>query len=335
MFGDFLRPSTGGRLFHADLSTRIIQELRIGGNPRTFTLRIKGFGTDDAGEIYVLADNASNTAGQVLKIVPIPAAPALLNLSTRGRVQITDTGFLISGFILTGSSPKTVVVRALGPSLAANGQPVPGRIADPTLRLQDASNNEITANDDWMGHPRSGEIAALGLAPQHPQESALIADLPPGAYTATMRGADGSTGVGLVEIFDVARNTAANAVNLSTRGRVQPGDDALIGGLIIGGTQPQRVILRAIGPSLTGLGVAEALADPTLQLVNSSGVQVAFNDNWRTTQQVEINDSGVPPQNDAEAAIVATLPPGEYTAIVRGTGGTSGVALVEVYRLNP
>ncbi|CAN5168454.1 hypothetical protein BH20VER2_BH20VER2_13620 [soil metagenome] len=333
VFGDFLRPPAGGRLFYANLATRVIEELRLGSDPRTFTLRIKGFGVDDAGEIYVMADNANNTAGQILQLVPIPAVPALLNFSTRGRVQAQENGFLIGGFIVTGSMPKSIVVRAIGPSLAVNGQPIPGRLTNPTLRLQGENGVELGLNDDWMTHPRQQEISEAGFAPSHPQESALLAELQPGAYTVTARGVDGETGIGLVEVFDAQRDTPANAVNFSTRGRVQPGDDALIGGVIFEGTQ--RVILRAIGPSLTARGVADALPNPTLQLVNASGVQVAFNDNWRSDQAADIMASGVPPENDAEAAIVATLPAGAYTAIVRGAGEPNGIALVEVFRLNP
>ena len=150
-----------------------------------------------------------------------------------------------------------------------------------------------------------------------------------------MRGAGATTGVGLVELYDVEQGAPANAVNLSTRGRVQTGDDVMIGGLIIGGASTQRVILRAIGPALTGRGVAGVLQDPTLELVNASGTRIRFNDNWRSAQQTEIIASGLAPTNDAESAIVETLSPGAYTAIVRGAGDTTGVALVEAYRLSP
>lgn len=336
LFGDFLNPATGtGRLFYSDLASGIIQELRLGINTRALGLRIKGFGVDTAGEIYVMADNSNSTAGQVLKIVPIPASPSLLNLSTRARVETNDNDIAIAGFIITGSAPKTVVLRALGPSLSSNGQPIPGRLSNPLLTLVDVGGSPLASNDNWMTGPRQQELINFGLAPPDPLEAALVVTLQPGAYTAIMRGVAGATGIGLAELYDVQQNVPANAVNISTRGRVQTGDDVMIAGFIIGGTQSQRVIVRALGPSLTARGVTGALQNPTVELVNSSGVIIASNDNWRLAQQTEINASGLAPTNDAESALIRTLNPGNYTAIVRGAGNTTGVALVEVYRLTP
>ena len=336
VFGDYLRATTGlGRLFHGDLATGQIQELRIGVNPRAFGARLTGFGTDAAGELYALSNGGGGTTPAVYKITPIPATPALLNLSTRARVEADKNGLAIAGFILTGSAPKTVVVRGLGPSLAVNGQPVPGRLSNPTLTLHDGSGAQIDANDDWMNGARAQELPGFNLVPSAAAESAIVTTLSPGAYTAILRGAGATTGVGLVELYDVEQGAPANAVNLSTRGRVQTGDDVMIGGLIIGGASTQRVILRAIGPALTGRGVAGVLQDPTLELVNASGTRIRFNDNWRSAQQTEIIASGLAPTNDAESAIVETLSPGAYTAIVRGAGDTTGVALVEAYRLSP
>ncbi len=231
LFGDFFQPSTNtGRVFAGDFATGVMQEVRLGNDSRPLGAQIKAFGTDDAGEIYLVADNGGTT-GQILKVVPIPAVPALLNLSTRARVEADDGGLAIAGFIVTGSAPKTFVVRGLGPSLAVNGQPLPGRLANPALTLQNESGAQIDANDDWMTGARAGELSALGLAPSAAQEAAIVATLAPGAYTATMRGVGGGAGIGLVEIFDVAQSAPANAVNLSTRGRVQAGDNAMIGGL--------------------------------------------------------------------------------------------------------
>ncbi|MEP6956301.1 MAG: PQQ-dependent sugar dehydrogenase [Chthoniobacterales bacterium] len=334
VFGDFLKPSIGGgRLFYGDLAEGVIRELRVGGNPRALNFQIRAFGSDAANELYILAENAGE--GQVLKIVPIPAAPAFLNLSSRARVKADDLGFAIAGFIVTGSAPKDFVLRGVGPSLTVDGQPVAGRLADPTLLLQDSNGTPITTNDDWMNGPRQGEIFNLGLAPSHPKESAIIATLQPGAYTATMRGVSGGTGIGVVEIFDVARNQPANAVNLSTRADVGAGDNVLIGGLIIGGGANQRLIARAIGPSLASTRIPTPLQNPTLELVNASGMRIAFNDNWQSDQRDEIIASGLAPADDAESAIIMNLAPASYTAIVRGVGETGGVGLVEFFRLNP
>src|SRR6476619_4064499 len=140
-----------------------------------------------------------------------------------------DQGFAIAGFIITGSAAKTVVLRAIGPSLATAGLPVPGRLSNPTLSLRDVNGREIEANDDWMSTPRRQELVNFGLAPTDPSESAIVATLLPGAYTAIMRGVGEATGIGLVELFDVTSGVAANAVNLSTRARVQTGDNVLIG----------------------------------------------------------------------------------------------------------
>ena len=335
VFGDFLRRGTsGGRLFYGDLNARSIQELRLGVNPRAFGMQIKGFGTDDAGEIYVLADFGGSTGGQVLKIVPIPAAPALVNLSTRLRVE-TGENVGIAGFILTGSAPKNIAVRAIGPSLSVGGQPVEGRMSNPRVAVFDGTGAAIAENDDWMTGARRQELSDRGLAPADTRESAEVLTLQPGAYTAVMQGVNGESGIGLIELYDIEQGAPANAVNISTRGRVQAGDDVMIGGFIVGGGESQRVILRAIGPSLSARGVAGALQNPTLELVNASGTAVASNDNWRSEQEAEISGSGLAPSNDAESAIIRSLQPGNYTGVVRGAGGTTGVGLVEVYRLNP
>jgi glucose/arabinose dehydrogenase len=336
IFGDFLLPSAGtGRLFQGDLTTGTIEELRIGVDPRPLGMQVKGIGIDTAGEIYVLTDNATNTDGAVRRIIPIPATPALLNLSTRARVEADSAGSAIAGFILTGSEAKTVVLRAVGPSLMVSGQPVPGRLLNPTLSLRDENGVQLDANDDWMTGARTQELMNFGLAPTDPRESALVATLLPGAYTAIMQGVNATTGIGLVELFDADQSAASNAANLSTRGRVQSGDNVMIGGLIIGGTGTQRVICRAIGPSLAGRGVNGSLQDPTLELVDASGTRIRFNDNWRSDQEAEIMVSGVPPTNDAESALIETLSPGHYTAIMRSADSSIGVGLVEIYRLNP
>ena len=248
----------------------------------------------------------------------------LLNISTRLRVETGDD-VLIGGFIVTGSAPKKVLLRALGPSLPMNG-----RLADPTLTLVRPNQPDIF-NDNWPESPQAQEINDT-LPPSHPNESAIIATLQPGSYTAIVRGRNAGTGVGLVEAYDLDQAAASTLANISTRGLVQTGDDVMIGGFIIGGNTPAKILVRAIGPSLSDQGVQGALQDPTLELVDKNGSKIS-NDNWRSTQEQEIKDTKVPPPHNRESAILATLAPDPYTAIVRGKGGTTGIALVEVYNL--
>jgi len=247
------------------------------------------------------------------------------NISTRLRVGTGDN-VLIGGFIISGTQPKKVIVRAIGPSL-----PVAGKLANPTLELF-GPNGLITSNDDWRESPNKQAIIDSTVPPSHPLESAIVATLPAknAAYTAIVRGVGGGTGVGLVEVYDLDDTVDSTLANISSRGLVQTGDDVMIGGFIISGTTPKKVIVRAIGPSLPVTG---KLADPTLELFDGNGQRIAMNDNWRQTQEAQIKATGVAPTKDREAAIVATLPPGGTTAIVRGKGGTTGVALVEIYAL--
>jgi hypothetical protein len=268
----------------------------------------------------------------VLKIVPAPASPALVNLATRMRVQTGDN-VLIGGFILTGSVPKKVILRAIGPSLTANNQPLPGRLADPTLTLFDSAG-ALATNDDWMTSPQKQQIIDSTIPPTDPKESAIVATLQPGNYTAIMSGANGATGIGVVELYDLDQAAPANPGNIATRGFVEAGDNVMIGGFIVGGSQNRTILARAIGPSLTPLGVANALQDPILELHDSSGTTLATNDSWKSDQQTQITATGLAPTDDREAAILSSpLTPGNYTAIVRGSGTTTGVALVEIYQL--
>jgi hypothetical protein len=252
----------------------------------------------------------------------------LLNVSTRAQVLGGDQ-VLIGGFIVSGHVAKTVVLRALGPSLVEKG--VSAALADPTLELYDSTGALIQQNDNWVS-PLPDVVVADGLTPQSQAESLIYVTLSPGSYTAIVRGVGDSSGIGLFELYDL---DAANSsvINLSTRGQASAGGLAMIGGFIVGGTQPSQVLVRAIGPSLTAYGVAGALADPTLELHASDGSLIAANDNWRSNQEQEIIATTIPPTNDKESAIVITLAPGSYTAVIRGANGTSGVALVEVYNL--
>jgi hypothetical protein len=265
---------------------------------------------------------------------PTPTAtPAITpgtlgNISTRLRVETADN-VLIGGFIITGTQPKKVIIRAIGPSLSSL---FPGALADPFLELRDSSGVLIRSNDNWRSD-QEAEIIATTIPPSNDLESAIVETLPANnsAYTAIVRGANNGTGIGVVEVYDLNQAVDSKLANISTRGLVQTGDDVLIGGLIVLGQNPLRVIVRAIGPSLT---VSGALADPILELHDGNGATIASNDNWRSDQEAEIIATTIPPSNDSEAAIVRNLAPGNYTAIVRGVNGTTGVAVVEAYGLN-
>ncbi len=249
----------------------------------------------------------------------------LLNVSTRVSVQRGED-LLIGGVIITGDDPKKVVLRAVGPSLAAAG--VAGALTDPMLRLHDSTGALLISNDNWR--TGSAELEAMGLAPSDEREAGMVATLAPGAYTAVVSGATGGRGIALFELYD-AEPAKSQIVNISTRGRVEAGDNVMIGGFIIGGDQPSQVVVRAVGPSLAAYGVAGAMDDPVLELYNSSGSLIYGNDNWGSNQGTQIAASALAPTDSREAAILANLPPGNYTAIVRGANHSTGVCVVEVY----
>ena len=319
--------SGGGRLFYSDFNNGLIQQLRVGDPEHDFGQFIKGFGIDDSGEVYVLGDaniGPSGGAGVIDKIVSIPATPAILNLSTRLDVGTGDN-VLIGGFIITGSDTEEVVLRGIGPSL-----PVAGSLSNPKIELHDSTGTLIAANDNWMDSPQKDEIISRSLAPNDDLESALFAELAPGSYTTILSDAGGATGIGLVELYATNPVAVANPVNISTRGFVQTGDDVMIGGFIIGGTNTRHLAIRAIGPSLAAAGVTNPLLDPVLELHDQNGVLMETNDNWKENQ-AEVEATGLAPGDDRESVIVTTLSPNSYTAIVRGANGTTGVALVEAY----
>ena len=253
----------------------------------------------------------------------------LLNISTRADVLSSDS-VAIGGFIVTGNEPKNVIIRGIGPSLSAAG--VSGALADTTLELyQDTTL--IATNDNWRDS-QENEIQATGIAPTNDLEAAIVGTLDPGSYTAILRGKNNTTGVGLVEVYDLQPTVDSRLANISTRAFVEAGDNVLIGGIIGGGNGSQpRVLIRAIGPSLTGAGIANALQNPFLELHDSNGTLIASNDNWQSDQQVEIEATGLAPTNAQESAILTTLLPTTYTAIVRGVNDTSGIGLVEVYQI--
>jgi WD40 repeat protein len=288
------------------------------------------------GKILVAGGRSTNTLASAELYVGPPTPPTLLNISTRMRV-LTDDKVLIGGFIVTGTELKRVLIRGIGPSL--NGVGV--SLADPTLELHHGETT-IATNDNWK--VRSGasgqqaDIEATTIAPANDLEPAILVTLSPGAYTAILEGKNGGTGVGLVEIYDLGQGANSKLANISTRGFVDTGDNVMIGGLIIGGGAsggPAKVIVRALGPSVPVNG---ALENPTLELHDGSGTLIAFNDDWKTrpdgsSQQAEIEATGIQPTNDLESALVRTLLPGNYTAVVRGMNSTTGVGLVETYKL--
>ena len=271
----------------------------------------------------------------------------LENISARAFVQTGDN-VMIGGFMVQGTEPKRLIIRALGPELTQYG--VPDALANPTLELYDGTGALIASNNNWVTTIIGGiitsnqvhEIQASGYAPGNPFESAIIADLPAGNYTALVRGVNNLTGVALVEMYNLSPETNSLLGNISARSFVQTGDNVMIGGFMVQGSEPKKVIVRAIGLELTQYGVPDALANPTLELYDRTGALIASNNNWVTTiiggiitsnQVHEIQASGYAPGNPFESAIIADLPAGNYTAIVRGVNDTTGVALVEAYDL--
>ena len=261
----------------------------------------------------------------------------MLNLSSRLRVQTGDN-VGIGGFIVRGNAPKKVIVRGLGPSLNVNGSPVSGRLGDPMLELHDGSGATIVTNDNWRSSQEQ-EIKDSGLAPNDDREAAILLTLPAGSYTAIIKGVDDTSGVGLVEIYDLESTNADDLANLSTRANVLTDDDVLIGGVIVRGGNTSRIMFRAIGPSMKvdNIPVAGRMEDPTLALHDGNGALMTSNDNWKNAPNAaEIQSSGLAPSDDRESAILTTISPGNYTAIVRGLDRTTGIGLVEAFSIgNP
>lgn len=274
------------------------------------------------GQTFIIAGEAAN--GQPAS-VNAPPAVHLANISTRLAVGTGDD-VLIVGFIITGTQPKQIIVRGLGPLL-----PVSENMADPTLQLHDSSGAMIASNDNWRDTQEAG-LKATTIPPTNDYDSAIVRSLNPGAYTAVLGGKGGTTGVALVEIYDLDLTVDSKLANISTRGRVEQGDNVLIGGTIVLGSGSTTVLFRALGPSLPGVG--GALQDTTLELYNGQGNIIATNDNWEDSQADEIAGTTIPPNDPREAAIFRQLTPGAYTAIVRGKNNTTGVGLIEAYQLN-
>src|SRR5438046_155262 len=341
---------SSGHLFEADYNSGTIFKFTPAGIKSALASGLSnpaGLAFDSSGNLFE-ADQGSGTiftftpAGTKSTFASGLSGPSglafrnstayLANISTRALVQ-TGNNVLIGGFIISGTGPKKLVMRALGPTLSSFG--VPGALQNPTLELRNGAGALISFNDNWADAPNKQQIIDAHLAPPNAAEPAILATLDPGNYTAIVRGVNNTTGVALVEGYDIEAGTSSKLENISTRGLVQTGANVMIAGVIVGGSGGrQEVIVRALGPTLSKFGVANALADPTLELRDINGNLIRSNDNWRSTQQAEIIATGLQPSNDAESAIVAILAPSNYTTIVRGVNSTTGVALVEVYRLN-
>ena len=270
-------------------------------------------------------------------VTPAPGTTApiveLANISTRLNVKTgDDVG--IAGFIIRSSDTKRVIIRGIGPSL---GGGLAGALKDPVLEVYDSTHALIATNDDWRG-PQQAEITATGLAPKDNREPAIILDLAGGSYTAIVKGKNGAHGLGLVEVYDIDANSVSDLANISTRGPVGVDANVLIGGIIVrdrdGTNQPEDVLVRGIGPSLSAQNIPHPLADPTLTLYDGQGTEIASNDNWQDAPNAgAISATKLQPTKAKEAAILKTLSPGAYTAILRGSGGGTGVGLVEAYGL--
>jgi arylsulfate sulfotransferase len=297
-------------------------------------------GVNAAGETIFSYRYPAVNCGTIYRALPIhlentkfpTVGPQPLNLSTRGNVSSGD-GVLIGGFVITGTEPKTVVLRALGPSLSSFG--VTGVLGDPVLKLYNSSHALIAFNDNWQSDPHNADIQKNGLAPARLLESATFQTLAPGSYTVIVSGKASATGIALVELYDLSPLSNSDLKNISTRGAVGSGNDALISGFIVGDVSNTTVIVRALGPSLARFGVNGVLSDPTLTIYDSTGTVIATNDNWRDdVNAIDVQRNGLSPPNEGESALVLHPPAGAYTAVIRGANGGTGIGLAEVYTLH-
>jgi hypothetical protein len=273
--------------------------------------------------------SAATPVNQNITVITPTDIPRLVNIATRAKVLTADD-VMIAGFIIGGNQPKKVLIRARGPSLAAAPFNVPGTLSDPVMTLY-SGQTVIDTNNNYGDHANAANIPA-SFKPTSALESAILTTLSPGAYTAIVTGAGAATGVAIVEVFEIDLPEVP-LVNIATRSKVQSGDDVMIAGLIIQGNAPKTVLITARGPSmaLPPHNVPGTLANPYLTIY-SGQTPIYQNDNWRSNANAAaIQATGNAPSNDNEAALLITLEPGAYTAIVNGVGGTSGIGIVEVF----
>jgi hypothetical protein len=284
------------------------------------------------GTLITTANNANGSTVNPTVTQP-PNPPRMSNISTRMQV-LTGAEVMIAGFVIGGPGSKKVAIVATGPSLSNFG--ITNPLGDPKITLVRSSDQAVIAsNDNWVSASNFTEIQNSGFAPSHPLESVILTTLAPGAYTAVVEGMNGSTGVAVAAVYEVDAVTVP-LVNISTRGKVLTGQDVMIGGFVITGSGPQQVAIVATGPSLGAFGITNPLANPTITLVRSSDQAVlATNDNWQDAPNAAaIQSAGFSPSNPLEAAIMTSLAPGAYTAIVQGSGGGTGIAVIGVYKVN-
>jgi streptogramin lyase len=338
-----------GNLFVTDPVANAIFEVSPSGVVSTFAVNtstgdlVNDLAFDSNGNLFVTFDDSVVEFPGGVGPVPITIAgvpggaggiaiepPATTNLSTRVSVQGGD-GVAIAGFIISGSTPKQVLIKGLGASLSNFG--IVNSLQDPTLDLHDSTGNTIATNDDWQT-ATNGDLIPTEFRPADSREPAILATLQPGTFTVVLRGKNGGTGVGLIEMDDLSTGVASKLTNVSTRGFAGTGENVMIGGFILnGGSGERQILIRALGPTLAQapFNIAGSLTDPTLMLVDGNGTVLASNDDWKSSQQNEIQATGLAPPNDREAGILTTLPAGNFTAIVSGKNGETGVALVDVF----
>ena len=314
--------------FNASSSDTAVVDATVSGSK----LLVAGKQNGTATITVTATDFDGAIVSQNFKVTVVAAPGRPVQVSTRMQVGTGDNA-LIGGFIMRGPSPKRLMIRGIGPS-----SNLPGALADPVLELHDSAGATIASNDNWGDALNKQDMIDSDVAPKSPNESGILMTVPSDPnnafYTAIVRGAGNTTGIGLVEVYDLDSGPGSTLLNISTRGQVGVDPNALIGGFFVGGTESKTILVRAIGPSLTAAGVPNALTDPTLEFFNGQGTKLDSNDNWMNSpNQAKIQASGLAPTNAKESAVVLTLAAGPYTAVVRGVNGGTGVGSVEVYQL--